>query len=101
MSRTQILRVGLAALSLLVLAGLALAGMAWAGSSNGTAVDWSVLSGGGAPVAVGSVTLNGSLGQTGIGSLSGPGVTVGAGFWYRLGEDIYEVYLPLTLRNYD
>jgi hypothetical protein len=100
MSRTHVLRVGLAALSLLLLVGLALAGIVWAGSSDGTAVDWSVLSGGGAPASGGSVTLNGTLGQTAIGSSSGAGATVGAGFWYGLGEGVYEIYLPVVLRNY-
>jgi hypothetical protein len=86
----------------LLVAGLVLTGLVWAGSSDGTGVDWSVLSGGGAPAesSSGAVTLNGSLGQTVIGSSSGFGATVGAGFWYGLGEGIYEVYLPLTLRNY-
>ena len=100
MSRTHVLRVGLAALSLLLLVGLALAGIVWAGSSDGTAVDWSVLSGGGAPASGGSVTLNGTLGQTAIGSSSGTGAAVGAGFWYGLGEGVYEIYLPVVLRNY-
>jgi hypothetical protein len=102
MSRTHVIRVGLAALSLLLLVGLALAGIAWAGSSNGTSVDWSVLSGSGAPAdsSSGTVSLNGSLGQTAIGASSGSGATLGAGFWYGLGAGVYEVYLPVTLRNH-
>jgi hypothetical protein len=103
MSRAQVIRAGLAALSLLLLAGLALASIAWAGSADGTAVDWSVLSGGGAPAesSSGNVALNGSLGQTAIGSSSGPGATLGAGFWYGLGEGAYRLYLPVVLRRYD
>jgi hypothetical protein len=103
MTRTQVIRVGLIALPPLLLAGLALAGIAWAGSSDGTAVDWYVLSGGGAPAesSSGAVALNGTLGQTAIGSSSAPGATLGAGFWYGLGERIYRLYLPVVLRNYD
>ncbi len=102
MSRTQILRLGLAALSLLLLAGLSLAGIVWAGSSDGTAVDWSVLSGGGAPAESGSgaVTMNGTLGQTAIGPGASIGADLGAGFWYGLGEGAYQLYLPLVLRNH-
>jgi hypothetical protein len=100
MSRTQAVRVGLAALSLLLLAGLAMASIVWAGSSANYAVDWSVMSGGGAPVAGGAVTLNGTLGQTAIGPSAATHGSLGAGFWYGLGAGIYEVYLPLVLRNY-
>ena len=97
MTGTRIAHAGLVALLLLLLAGAA-----WAGSSANYAVDRSVLSGGGAPAesSSGAVALNGSLGQTAIGSSTSPGATVGAGFWYGLGEGVYEIYLPLTLRNY-
>ena len=102
MTRARVLQAGLVLLVLLLVAGPALAGLVRAGSSDGTAVDWSVLGGGGAPSESGSgeVTLNGTLGQTAIGSSSGSGASVGAGFWYGVGEGIYEVYLPVTLRNY-
>lgn len=99
MSKARIFHVGLLALSLLLL--MLLASIAWAGSSDGTAVDWQVLSSGGAPVTGGSVMLNGTLGQTAIGSSSGTGAAVGAGFWYGLGEGVYQLYLPVALRNYD
>lgn len=99
MSNRRAIHVGLAALTLLLLAGLALASIAWAGSSDGTAVDWSVLNSGGAPAAGGAVTLNGTLGQTAIGSSAAAHGSLGAGFWYGLGKGIYTVYLPLVLRN--
>lgn len=99
MSRKRAIRVGLAALSLLLLACLSVAGIVWAGSSDGTAVDWSVLSGGGAPVAGGAVTLNGSLSQTAIGPAAGGDYALGAGYWYGVGERIYQIYLPIVLRN--
>jgi hypothetical protein len=102
MTRTQVIRVGFAALSLLLLAGLAIAGIAWAGSSNGTDVNWSVLSGGGAPAesSSGAVTLNGTLGQTAIGSSVATHGSLGAGFWYGLAEKRYTLYLPIVLRKY-
>ena len=102
MSRAPVIRAALAALSLLLLAGLSLAGIVWAASSDGAAVDWSVLSGGGAPAEFGSghLALNGTLGQTAIGSSSGTDADLGAGFWYGLGEGAYRLYLSLVLRNH-
>ena len=102
MSRAPVIRAALAALSLLLLAGLSLAGIVWAASSDGAAVDWSVLGSGGVPAesSSGTVTLNGTLGQTAIGSSSGTDATMGAGFWYGLGEGAYQLYLSLVLRNH-
>jgi hypothetical protein len=87
---------------LIVLACLALAGVTWAGSADGTAVDWQVLSGGGAPAVSGSghVALNGSLGQTAIGYSSTSHGALDAGFWYGVGEGKFQIYLPLVLRQY-
>ena len=94
---TRIALAGLLALPLLLLVGVV-----WAANSDGTAMDWHVLGGGGTPAesSSGSVALNGSLGQTAIGSSSGPGAALGAGFWYGLGEGGYRLYLPVVLRNY-
>ena len=103
MTRAQRVHAGLVLLPLaagLTVAILAMAGIAWAGSSDGTTLDWSVLGGAGAPASGGAVTLNGTLGQTAIGASTGTGATLGAGFWYGLGEGAYEIYLPVTLRNY-
>jgi hypothetical protein len=97
MSKARLLHVGL--LALLLLLTILLAGAVWAGSSDGTAVDWSVLSGGGAPAAGGAVTLNGTLGQTAIGPGASTHADLGAGFWYGLGEGGYRLYLPVVLRN--
>jgi hypothetical protein len=86
---------------LLLLAGLALAGAVWAGSSDVPAVDWQVLSSGGAPAVSGSesITLNGTLGQTAIGPSSVGDGDLGAGFWYGAGKGLFEIYLPLVLRG--
>jgi hypothetical protein len=91
----------LALLLTILLLGLVIAGAVWAGSSANYAVDWSVLSGGGAPVSSssGAMALNGSLGQTAIGWSGATQGSLGAGFWYGVGEGIYTVYLPLVLRN--
>ncbi|HSR29388.1 MAG TPA: hypothetical protein VLY63_02410 [Anaerolineae bacterium] len=96
MTRMQRIAWGLAALLVLLLAGVAAAG-----SSGPHAVDWQVLTGGGAPAVSGSglVALNGSLGQTAIGSSAIGDTSLGAGFWYATGEHNYQIYLPITLRN--
>jgi hypothetical protein len=101
MTRTGIPRAGLAALSLLLLAGLAIVGIVRAGSSANYAVGWSVLSGSGAPAgsSSGTVALNGTLGQTAIGSSAATHGSLGAGFWYGVGEGMYTVYLPLVVRD--
>lgn len=79
---------------------LLLTGVVLADTTQIPSVDWSVLSGGGAPAAGGSVTLNGTLGQTAIGPSSASNRILGAGFWYGAGEGVFEIYLPMVLRNY-
>jgi hypothetical protein len=101
MTRARVLRVGLLALPLLLLVGLVMAGMAWAGSSAHYAVDWQVLSSGGAPAesSSGLVALNGSLGQTAIGPSAAAHGSLGGGYWYGAGARRYEIYLPMVIRN--
>jgi hypothetical protein len=97
MKGTRVALAGLVALLLFLLAGTV-----WAGSSANYAVDWSVLSGGGAPAesSSGAVALNGTLGQTAIGSSAATHGSLGAGFWYGAGARTYPVYLPILLRNH-
>jgi len=78
---------------------LLLTGVVLADTAQIPSVDWQVLSGGGAPAAGGGVTLNGTLGQTAIGPSSASNRVLGAGFWYGVGEGVFEIYLPLVLRN--
>ena len=103
MDKMRIAVLGPAPLLTILLLGLLVAGVVWAGSSDGIAVNWSVLSSGGAPAksSSGLVALNGTLGQTAIGSSAATHGSLGAGFWYGLGERRYTVHLPLVLRNYD
>jgi hypothetical protein len=70
------LTTGLAALLalLLVVGGVGALG-------SGPAVDWWVISGGGAPSSGGNVALNDTLGQPVIGPASGGNVTLHAGYW--------------------
>ena len=97
MGRIRTIFVGLVLLMLLFLVGVV-----WAGSSPNYSVDWSVLSGGGAAVesSSGEVALNGTLGQTTIGSSAAIQGELGAGFWYGLGKGESTIYLPVVLNNY-
>jgi hypothetical protein len=96
MTRARALRIALLTLLLLLLASVA-----WASSSEGVVVDWSVLSSGGASAesSSGAVTLNGSLGQTAIGSSAAAHGDLGAGLWYGMGEETSTVYLPMLISN--
>lgn len=78
-----------------------LIGVVWAGSSAHYAIDWQLLSGGGAPAASGSgdVALNGSLGQTAIGTSGSEHYSLGAGYGYGTAPGEQRIYLPIVLRG--
>ena len=89
----------IAALSLAALLICLVAGTAWAGQSAHYAINWQVLSGGGAPaVSAGGVSLNGSLGQTAIGPSASTSFKLGAGYWLEAGTT--PVYLPIVFKNF-
>lgn len=79
-----------------------MAGVAWAGGSANYAVEWQVLSGGGAPAesVSGVVALNGTLGQTVIGPSSDSIASLGAGYWYGMGKENNWIYLPIVIQNH-
>jgi hypothetical protein len=54
---------------------------------------------GGTSATVNGVTLRSTLGQPFVGVNASDGVTLKHGFWHG-GEVMYEVFLPLVLRNY-
>jgi hypothetical protein len=90
-------------LRLVFAALLLLASLAWAVAAGGPAVDWEVLSGGGAPAVSGSgsVHLNATLGQTAIGLAGSTGADLVAGFWHGLSaKESMQIYLPLVLRKH-
>lgn len=97
MKKVRIVSLGLAALLVLLLVQVA-----GAGSSANYAINWQVLSGGGAPAGAGNVTLNGSMGQPVIGLTSTGNTQIRSGYWYGIttsgpgGEDLY---LPVILSN--
>ena len=94
MNRKHLVALGIGVLLLLLLAGAA-----WARSSGNYAIDWEVISGGGAPASGGNVTLDGSLGQTAVGPSTSSSYSLGAGYWTGT-EGEQRVYLPLVLRSW-
>jgi hypothetical protein len=56
-----------------------------------------LFSGGGGPVAHGTVRLRGSVGQPVVMSVTQTGTDLCAGFWCTV--PVYEVYLPLVVRS--
>jgi hypothetical protein len=97
MKKPKIAAFGLAALLIFLVAGTA-----WAGRSAHYAIDWQVLSGGGAPASIGNVSLNGSLGQTAIGPSASTSYNLDAGYWFERVAAIpgsRQFYLPLVVKN--
>jgi hypothetical protein len=59
-----------------------------------------VIGGGGTSAEISGVMLHGTLGQPVAGRVTGDGgVEIGQGYWSGGGKTIYEVYLPITLRQ--
>jgi len=96
MRKAPIVAFGLAALLILLLTGVA-----GAGRSAHYAVDWQVLSGGGAPANAGNISLNGSLGQTAIGPSTSTSYRLGAGYWFEktTAPNSRRIYLPLIFKT--
>jgi hypothetical protein len=86
---------------LLVLLLLILVGTVRARSSDGPAVNWQVLSAGGAPAASvsGHVRMNGTLGQTTIGTSSANQTTLWPGFWHSIKQAFIDIFLPFVERG--
>jgi len=76
----------LAALAILLLMALSTDGIARA--AGGTAIGWEVLSGGGAPSTGGNIIINDTFGQPFIGPSSSGNTSLGAGYWYGLGDTV-------------
>lgn len=68
-----------------------------AAAQGDATIPWWVFSAGGGPVAGGSISMNGSLGQTAIGPVSSANYEAGDGYWY-VGSSGIVVYLPLIMK---
>ena len=79
---------------------LLIVGAGWAGQSADFAIDWRVMSGGGAPAAgAGGVAMNGSLGQTAIGNAAAGGnLSLNSGYWTSTAEAEWRLHFPAILK---
>ena len=77
--------------------------VALAQSGGGYDLSWSSVDGGGYTFSAGgNYALGGTIGQPDAGLLSGGSYTLGGGFWgggAAAAGGMYEIYLPLVLRN--
>lgn len=90
-----------------VLAGILIlalgAGMVLAMSPNRSsanyAIPWDVVAEGGNEMASSSYAIRGTTGQAVIGPGSSTSFSIGAGYWYGWSENLFEVFLPMSLKN--
>ncbi len=92
MKKTKILILCLAAVLVVLIAGIAFAAV----TTSSFAVDWWVFSGGGAPSSAGDFEMNGSLGQSIIGSSSSTNYSIDHGYWLK---GAYKTFMPLVLKQ--
>jgi len=85
-------------LFLIVAAFIAGTSKALASSGGDYTLDWYTIDGGGGTSTGGDYSLSGTIGQPDAGSLSGGDYTVSGGFWGRLVQALYELFLPLITR---
>lgn len=91
MKKKKIFILCLAAVGIVLIAGAAFAAV----NTSSFLVDWWVFSGGGAPSSAGDYAMNGSLGQSVIGSSSSTNFSIDHGYWLK---GTYDIYLPLVMR---
>lgn len=68
------------------------------GSSANYAIPWNVVSGGGSEMASANYAIKSTTGQTAIGPGSSSNYSIGAGYWYGLGERSFKIFLPLEMK---
>ena len=81
----------LLAITVLVVASAALA-------LGGESISWWSVDGGGNTSTGGDFTLSGTIGQPDAGSMSGGDYAIGGGFWARVSQFFYDLFLPLIMR---
>jgi hypothetical protein len=83
---------------LLVLAYLVAVSIAVAQSGGGYDLAWWTVDGGGSAAEGGGYRLVGTAGQPDAQVVSGGGYSMAGGLWVG-GEGVYQIYLPIVLRN--
>lgn len=70
----------------------------FASSGGGYNLDWYTMDGGGGTSIGGDYALSGTIGQPDPGSMSGGDYSLGGGFWARVSQFFYDLFLPLIMR---
>ena len=83
-------------LSLLLL--ITITSVALASSGGSYVLDWYTIDGGGGTSSGGDYALTGTIGQPDAGSMNGVDYSLGGGFWARVSQFLYDLFLPLIMR---
>jgi hypothetical protein len=67
-------------------------------ANGGPSIGWSVIGGGGGHAEAGSYAIDGTIGQSVVGTVSTGNYDLCSGFWCG-GVVEYKIYLPLVLKN--
>ncbi|NIM94586.1 MAG: hypothetical protein GTO18_12875 [Anaerolineales bacterium] len=92
------MRRGLILATLLILM-LLISGNAKASSGGEYELSWWTVDGGGGESEGGSYVLHGTIGQADAGAMSGGGYGLTGGFWGGFLEDLYDIFLPLIIKE--
>ena len=77
---------------------LAIAGTALASTGGDYELSWWTVDGGGGTSSGGDYALSGTIGQPDAGSMSGGEYAIEGGFWARVSQFLYDLFLPLIMR---
>lgn len=86
------------ALLLVLLLSLALAAVAAAQTGDGFDLSWNVIGAGGGEMSGDGYSLNGTIGQTAVGTTSNADDSAAQGFWQEFLSIVYN-RLPITIKH--
>ncbi|MBN1484738.1 MAG: hypothetical protein JXA37_08445 [Chloroflexia bacterium] len=69
------------------------------GSSANYALNWDVIAGGGNEMSSTHYAIKSTTGQSNIGLGTSSSYSLGAGYWYGIGERIFRAFIPLLFNN--
>jgi uncharacterized membrane protein len=82
----------------LALFSAGIAGTVLASSGGDYELSWWTIDGGGGTSSGGDYSVSGTIGQPDAGSMSGGDYSLGGGFWARVSQFFYDLFLPLIMR---
>jgi len=83
-------------LSFLIL--VSVTSIAFASSGGNYVLDWYTMDGGGGTSSGGDYEISGTIGQPDAAEMSGGDYSLGGGFWGRVSQFFYDLFLPLIMR---